>query len=86
MEITTPDDFMGAVIGDLNSRRGKVHNIAPKPGGQVIQAEAPLASLFGYATELRSLTQGRASFSMEFQEYSPLPPKVEAEILAKLGR
>jgi len=86
LEIFTPDDFMGTVIGDLNARRGKVHSMAPKPGGQVIQAEAPLASLFGYATDVRSLSQGRASFSMEFQQYSPVPPKVEAEILNKLGR
>lgn len=87
LEITTPEDFMGAVIGDLNARRGKVNSMTPKPGGtQVVQAEAPLASLFGYATELRSLTQGRASFSMEFQQYAPLPPKVEAEILTRMGR
>ena len=86
LEIFTPEDFMGAVIGDLNSRRGKVHSMNPKPGGQVIQAEAPLATLFGYATDLRSLSQGRASFSMEFQQYSPVPPKVEAEILTHLGR
>lgn len=86
VEIFTPEDFMGTVIGDLNARRGKVHNMTPKPGGQVILAEAPLASLFGYATDIRSLTQGRASFSMEFQQYSPVPPKVEAEILNHLGR
>jgi elongation factor G len=87
LEIFTPDDFTGAVIGDLNARRGKVNNMTPKPGGgQIINAEAPLASLFGYATEIRSLSQGRASFSMEFQEYSALPPKVEAEVLSKLGR
>ncbi len=86
LEIFTPEDFMGAVIGDLNSRRGKVHSMTPKPGGQVIQAEAPLASLFGYATDIRSLSQGRASFSMEFQQYAPIPPKVEAEILNRLGR
>lgn len=77
---------MGTVIGDLNARRGKVHAMNPKPGGQVINAEAPLAAMFGYATDLRSLTQGRASFSMEFLQYQPIPPKVEAEILTKLGR
>ena len=77
---------MGTVIGDLNARRGKIHNMTPKPGGQVILAEAPLASLFGYATDIRSLTQGRANFSMEFQQYSPVAAKVEAEILNKLGR
>lgn len=86
LEVFTPDDFMGAVIGDLNARRGKVHSMAPKSGGQVIQAEAPLATLFGYATDIRSLSQGRASFSMEFLAYQPVPPKVEAEILSKLGR
>ncbi len=86
LEIFTPEDFMGTVIGDLSSRRGKVHSMTPKPGGQVIQADAPLASLFGYATDIRSLSQGRASFSMEFQQYSPVHPKVEAEILTKLGR
>jgi elongation factor G len=86
LEIFTPEDFMGTVIGDLNARRGKVHSMTPKAGGQVIHAEAPLAALFGYATDIRSLSQGRASFSMEFQQYSPVPPKVEAEILNKLGR
>jgi elongation factor G len=86
LEIFTPEDFMGTVIGDLNSRRGKVHSMSPKPGGQVIQAEAPLAALFGYATDVRSLSQGRASFSMEFQQYAPVAPKVEAEILNKMGR
>ena len=86
LEIFTPEDFMGQVIGDLNSRRGKVHSMVPKPGGQSIQAEAPLASLFGYATDVRSLSQGRASFSMEFLQYAPVPPKVEADILQKMGR
>lgn len=86
LEIFTPDECTGAVIGDLNARRGKVHSMSPKPGGQVIQAEAPLASLFGYATDIRSLSQGRASFSMEFLQYAPVPPKVEAEILNRLGR
>src|SRR5690606_11148753 len=68
VEVFTPDEFTGAVIGDLNGRRGKVHGMSPKPGGQSILAEVPLATLFGYATEVRSLSQGRASFSMEFQE------------------
>jgi len=86
LEVFTPEDFMGTVIGDLNARRGKVHAMNPKPGGQVIQAEVPLASLFGYATDIRSLTQGRANFSMEFLQYAPVPPKVEAEILSHLGR
>lgn len=87
LEITCPDDFVGNVVGDLNSRRGKVLNMTVKPmQGQVIHAEAPLAQLFGYATDIRSLSQGRAFFSMEFLEYAPVPPKIRAEILHKLGR
>lgn len=86
LEIVTPDEFMGSVIGDLNSRRGKVHSMSPKGVGQVIKAEAPLMTMFGYATDLRSMSQGRASFSMEFLEYSPVPPKVEQEIMTHLGR
>jgi elongation factor G len=86
LEITCPDEFVGNIVGDLNSRRGKVLNMLMKPQGQVIQAEVPLATLFGYATDIRSLSQGRAFFSMNFLEYSAVPPKVRAEILQKLGR
>ncbi len=87
LEITCPDDFVGNIVGDLNSRRGKVLNMSMKPKvGQIIQAEVPLAQLFGYATDIRSLSQGRAFFSMEFLAYAPVPPKVRAEILHKLGR
>jgi elongation factor G len=88
LEITAPDNFVGTVVGDLNSRRGKVHSMNSKPGGggQVISADAPLSKLFGYATDLRSLTQGRATFAMEFLEYSPVPSKVKDEILTNLGR
>lgn len=87
VEITSPDDFVGNVVGDLNSRRGKIHAMNVRPGGgQIIYSEAPLANLFGYATDIRSLSQGRAAFSMEFLEYSIVPPKVKAEILAKMGR
>ncbi|MBC86452.1 MAG: elongation factor G [Bdellovibrionaceae bacterium] len=86
LEIITPEDFMGTVIGDLNSRRGKVGSMNARGQAQAINAEAPLMSLFGYATDLRSLTQGRASFSMEFLKYESVPPKVEQEILKKIGR
>jgi elongation factor G len=87
LEVTSPDDFVGSVIGDLNSRRGKVHSMSVKAGGgQVIAAEAPLATLFGYATDLRSLSQGRASFSMVFNSYENIPTKVKEEILKRLGR
>lgn len=87
LEVTCPDDFVGNIVGDLNSRRGKILTMNVKPGsGQVISAEAPLANLFGYATDVRSLSQGRASFSMEFLEYAVVPSKVKTEILHKMGR
>jgi elongation factor G len=87
LEVTCPDEFIGNIVGDLNSRRGKVLNMTVKPmQGQVVTAEVPLAQLFGYATDVRSLSQGRAFFSMEFLEYAAVPPKVKAEILHKLGR
>ncbi|WP_413560197.1 elongation factor G [Bdellovibrio sp. HCB209] len=87
LEVTCPDDFVGNVVGDLNSRRGRILTMNVKPGGgQVISAEAPLATLFGYATDVRSLSQGRASFSMEFKEYAVVPAKVKTEILHKMGR
>jgi elongation factor G len=86
IEVTCPDQFVGNIVGDLNSRRGKVHSMLSKGIGQVIQAEAPLATLFGYATDLRSLSQGRSTFSMEFKEYSVMPQKVLDDVLKKLGR
>ncbi len=87
LEITCPDDFVGNIVGDLNSRRGRILSMNMKPGGgQIIHAEAPLATLFGYATDIRSLSQGRATFFMDFLEYSVVPPKVKAEILKRLGR
>ncbi len=87
LEIVCPDEFMGNLISDLNSRRGKIQSMeARAQGGQVIHANVPLGQLFGYATDIRSLSQGRASFSMEFFEYEVCPPKVKAELLQSLGR
>ncbi|RYZ78805.1 MAG: elongation factor G, partial [Proteobacteria bacterium] len=87
LEVSCPDEFVGNIVGDLNSRRGKIITMNVKAGGgQIISAEAPLANLFGYATDVRSLSQGRASFSMEFLAYSVVPAKVKTEILTKLGR
>ena len=87
LEVTCPDDFVGNIVGDLNSRRGKILNMNMKQGGgQIIMAEVPLANLFGYATDVRSLSQGRASFSMEFLEYSIVPTKAKNEVLQKMGR
>lgn len=87
LEIICPDDFVGNIVGDLSSRRGKIHSMAMKVGGgQIISAEAPLATLFGYATDIRSLSQGRASFTMKFLEYSVVPARAKAEVLEKIGR
>jgi elongation factor G len=76
IEIVVPEIYMGDVMGDLVSRRGKVNGIDVRGDGQVIDGEAPLAELFGYATDLRSLTQGRAIFTMEFDHYAELPEKI----------
>lgn len=87
LEVGAPDEFVGSVISDLNSRRGKVLSMNVRPGGgQIIHAEVPLAKLFGYATDVRSISQGRASFSLVFLEYAQVPPKVKEEILTHLGR
>ena len=86
VEVTTPDEFMGGVIGDLNSRRGRVHSMNARHNVQVVDADVPLATLFGYATDLRSVTQGRGTFSMEFKQYAAVPPKISHEILSKMGR
>src|SRR5690606_13758028 len=81
VEIITPEEFTGTIIGDLNARRGKVHRMDPRGNAQVIKAEAPLATLFGYATDIRSMSQGRATFTLEPSHYAPVPPKVQEEIL-----
>lgn len=86
IEVIVPDEFLGSVISDLNARRGKVSNMAPRGNVQVVKADVPLSTMFGYATDLRSLSQGRAVFSMEMSHYSTLPPKVQTELLQKLGR
>jgi elongation factor G len=82
-EVTTPDEYTGDVIGDLNARRGKVSGMNPRGGTQVVSAEVPLASMVGYATDLRSRTQGRATFSMKFGFYSPVPSHIAEDVLAK---
>jgi elongation factor G len=86
LEVVVPEEFLGSVIGDLNSRRGKIHNTAARGHLQVVSAEVPLSELFGYATGVRSLTQGRGTFSMKFFQYQPVNDRVQKEILAKLGR
>jgi elongation factor G len=83
VETITPDDYMGEVIGDINSRRGKIQSMEPRSGAQVIQAKVPLSEMFGYTTDLRSLTQGRATYTMQFLAYEPAPKNVSEEIVAK---
>jgi elongation factor G len=86
VEVTTPEDFMGDVIGDLNSRRGQINGMEERAGAQVVRAYVPLASMFGYVTDLRSMTQGRAVSSMEFAHYAPLPEALASEFVAKAQR
>jgi elongation factor G len=84
VEVVTPDDFLGEVMGDLAARRAKVTGLDTRPGVQVIAAHAPLASMFGYATDLRSRTQGRATFTMQFAHYAPVPAHISGEIVSRV--
>ena len=84
-EVVCPEDYMGGVIGDLNSRRGKILNMTTRHLMQVIKAEVPLATMFGYSTALRSASQGRATYSMEFSHYEPVPPHIADEIKIRAG-
>jgi elongation factor G len=83
VEVVTPPDYMGAVNGDLSSRRGVIHGMEDAPGGKIIRAEVPLAEMFGYATALRSATQGRATYTMEFEKYAPAPTNVAEAVIRK---
>jgi elongation factor G len=83
VEIVTPDVYMGDVNGDLNRRRGVLQGMDESPAGKVIKAEVPLAEMFGYATDLRSMSQGRATYSMEFAHYSQVPPNVAESVIKK---
>ncbi|MBA2450619.1 MAG: elongation factor G [Chloroflexi bacterium] len=83
VEAVTPEEFMGDVVGDLNRRRGHILGMEPRANAQIIRAAVPLSEMFGYATDLRSATQGRATYSMEFSHYQAVPKQVETGILAK---
>ena len=83
VEITTPEDFMGDVIGDINAKRGRVDKMEDRLGAKVIDAFVPLSGMFGYATSLRSMTQGRASYAMEFDHYAEVPRNVADELIGK---
>ncbi len=83
VEVVVPEEYMGDVMGDLSSRRGKVMGMDMRGGAQVINAHVPLANMFGYATDLRSATQGRATYTMVFDHYQQVPSQIAEEIIEK---
>jgi elongation factor G len=83
IEVETPSDFQGPVQGDLSSRRGFLSGSDMRDNYAVIQAEVPLAEMFGYSTDLRSMTQGKANFSMEFSRYRPVPQSIQDQLVSK---
>ncbi len=83
VEVVTPEEYMGDVMGDLNRRRGVLHGMEDSPGGKIVRADVPLAEMFGYATDLRSLTQGRATYTMEFNRYSEAPSTITDAIVRR---
>ena len=85
VEVVTPEDYMGDCIGDLNSRRGQIQGMDARGNAQVIDAMVPLANMFGYVNTLRSMTQGRAAYTMTFDHYAPVPQAVADEVVAKLA-
>jgi elongation factor G len=85
VEVVTPDEFLGPVNGDLSSRRGRINHMEPRVNFQVITASVPLSEMFGYATTLRSLTQGRANYSMQFERYDEVPKAIAEGIIAKVS-
>lgn len=85
VEVVTPEDYMGDVMGDLNRRRGIVQGMEDGPAGKLVRAEVPLGEMFGYATDLRSATQGRASYSMEFEKYAEAPSNIANDVIKKVS-
>ena len=84
VEVVTPDDYLGEVMGDLSSRRGKLGGSTQRGNSQVIDAQVPLSDMFGYATDLRSRTQGRVTYTMQFDSYQQMPKSVQEEIVARV--
>jgi elongation factor G len=84
VEVVTPEDYMGDVIGDLSSRRGRVEGMDQRGNSHVIKAQVPLSDMFGYATDLRSRTQGRAQYTMQFHSYQEVPDSIAKEIVARV--
>jgi elongation factor G len=85
VEVVTPEEYMGAIVGDLNSRRGRIASMEARGSSQVIRATVPLGQMFGYATEMRSMTQGRATYTMQFSRYEEVPLAIAEEIMAKVA-
>jgi elongation factor G len=83
VEVVTPEDYMGDVIGDLNRRRGQIQGMEDTPAGKTVTAEVPLSEMFGYATNVRSMSQGRATFTMEFSKYLEVPSHIADAIINK---
>jgi elongation factor G len=84
VEVTAADEYTGDVIGDLNSRRGRIQLMESRDGAQFIRARVPMAEMFGYATDLRSATQGRGNYSMHFCRYEEVPKTIGAEVVARI--
>jgi len=84
VEVVTPEDYMGDVMGDLSSRRGRIEGMEAQGNAQVIRAQVPLSEMFGYSTDLRSRTQGRATYTMQFALYQEVPGNVSAEIIKRV--
>lgn len=85
VEVETPEEYLGDVMGNLSSRRGAIQGMGDRGNAKVVNAEVPLSEMFGYATDLRSTTQGRASYTMQFDSYKPVPKAVAEEIISKAG-
>jgi elongation factor G len=85
IEVETPEDYMGDGMGNLSSRRGQIQGMEDRGSAKVVKALVPLSEMFGYATDLRSATQGRASYTMQFSSYEPVPKNVAEEIISKAG-
>jgi elongation factor G len=85
VEVVTPEDYLGDVMGNLSGRRGRVEHLEPVGNSQSIKASVPLSEMFGYATDLRSMTQGRATFTMQFDRYDEVPATIFSEIVASQG-
>ena len=85
LEVLTPEENMGDIVGDLNRRRGQVNSMDDRAGSKVVKAEVPLSEMFGYVTSLRTLSSGRATSTMEFDHYSATPQNVSTEVIASIN-